>query len=148
MQATIRVSPVVASSLVSQDAGHLAIRIQLPANAGGKKAVLWGTAVDNLVSWRMVTPDAQWLEVTRLDHNLGKIHDAAFATFELKWLDRDGRSVLRTETLRLPGASFRKATRFNAPRGSPAARARAAAVISESIGIPPHLSLPSFETRR
>ena len=46
-------------------------------NAGGKKAVLWGTALDNLVSWRMVTPDAEWLEVTRTDHNLGKIHDAA-----------------------------------------------------------------------
>ena len=40
------------------------------------------------------------------------------------------------------GASSRRATRFNAPRGSPAASARAAAVISESIGIPPHLSLP------
>ena len=50
-------------------------------NAGGKKAVLWGTALDNLVSWRMVTPDARWLEVTRLDHNLGKIHDAPVATF-------------------------------------------------------------------
>ena len=48
-------------------------------NAGGKKAVLWGTALDNLLSWRMVTPDATWLEVTRLDHNLGKIHDAALA---------------------------------------------------------------------
>jgi hypothetical protein len=35
-------------------------------NAGGKKAVLWGTALDNLVSWRMVTPDAQWLEVVRI----------------------------------------------------------------------------------
>ena len=34
-------------------------------NAGGKKAVLWGTALDNLVSWRMVTPSAEWLEVTR-----------------------------------------------------------------------------------
>ena len=32
--------------------------------------------------------------------------------------------------------------------GITAARARAAAVIIESIGIPPHLSLPSFETRR
>ena len=51
-------------------------------NAGGKKAVLWGTALDNLVSWRMVTPDARWLEVTRVDHNLGKIHDAPQATFE------------------------------------------------------------------
>ena len=44
-------------------------------NAGGKKAVLWGTALDNLASWRMVTPEAKWLEVVRLDHNLGKIHD-------------------------------------------------------------------------
>ncbi|MDP2006140.1 MAG: DUF3683 domain-containing protein, partial [Rubrivivax sp.] len=42
-------------------------------NAGGKKAVLWGTALDNLASWRMVTPEAKWLEVTRLNHNLGKI---------------------------------------------------------------------------
>jgi FAD/FMN-containing dehydrogenase len=48
-------------------------------NAGGKKAVLWGTALDNLASWKMVTPDAKWLEVTRLDHNLGKIHDAPLA---------------------------------------------------------------------
>src|ERR1700729_1377167 len=45
-------------------------------NAGGKKAVLWGTALDNLAGWRMVTPEAKWLEVTRLDHNMGKIHDA------------------------------------------------------------------------
>jgi FAD/FMN-containing dehydrogenase len=35
-------------------------------NAGGKKAVLWGTALDNLASWRMVTPEAKWLEVVRL----------------------------------------------------------------------------------
>src|SRR5262249_34307978 len=45
------------------------------------------------------------------------------------------------------GASSRSATRFNAPRASPAARARAAAVISESIGIPTHLSLPSVDDR-
>ena len=42
------------------------------------------------------------------------------------------------------GASSRRPTRFNAPRRSPAASARAAAVISESIGIPSHLSLPPF----
>ena len=77
-------------------------------NAGGKKAVLWGTAVDNLLSWRMVTPDAEWLEATRLDHNLGKIHDAPVATFELKWLARDARTVKRTETLRIEGRQFRK----------------------------------------
>ncbi len=77
-------------------------------NAGGKKAVLWGTALDNLASWRMVTPQAEWLEVTRLNHNLGKIHDAALASFELKYFKADGKTLLRTEQLDIPGPSVRK----------------------------------------
>ncbi|MGE5332429.1 MAG: DUF3683 domain-containing protein [Nitrospirota bacterium] len=77
-------------------------------NAGGKKAVLWGTALDNLASWRMVTPDAQWLEVTRLQHNLGKIHDAETASFELKYFEADGKTPVRTERLDIAGPSFRK----------------------------------------
>jgi FAD/FMN-containing dehydrogenase/Fe-S oxidoreductase len=77
-------------------------------NAGGKKAVLWGTALDNLASWRMVTPQATWLEVVRLDHNLGKIHDAATARFELRHYDRSGKQLLSTERLEVPGATFRK----------------------------------------
>ncbi|MDO8276543.1 MAG: FAD/FMN-binding oxidoreductase [Burkholderiaceae bacterium] len=77
-------------------------------NAGGKKAVLWGTALDNLASWRMVTPDARWLEVTRLDHNMGKIHDVQTASFELKYLEADGRTLIRTDRLDIPGAAFRK----------------------------------------
>ena len=77
-------------------------------NAGGKKAVLWGTALDNLVSWRMVTPDALWLEVTRIGHNLGKIHDVEMASFELKYFKADGKTHLRTERLDISGARFRK----------------------------------------
>jgi FAD/FMN-containing dehydrogenase/Fe-S oxidoreductase len=77
-------------------------------NAGGKKAVLWGTALDNLLSWKMVTPDATWLEVVRLDHNLGKIHDAEVATFELRHFDASGRRLERTERLSIPGRVFRK----------------------------------------
>ncbi|RFP80519.1 DUF3683 domain-containing protein [Hydrogenophaga borbori] len=77
-------------------------------NAGGKKAVLWGTALDNLVSWRMVTPQAEWLEVIRLDHNRGKIHDAEVATFELRYFAPDGKTPRRTETLAIPGKTFRK----------------------------------------
>ncbi|MES2955667.1 MAG: DUF3683 domain-containing protein, partial [Pseudomonadota bacterium] len=77
-------------------------------NAGGKKAVLWGTALDNLASWRMVTPQAEWLEVTRLDHNLGKIHDAEMASFELKYFEADGKTHLRTERLDIAGKTFRK----------------------------------------
>ncbi|MEX8516800.1 DUF3683 domain-containing protein [Leptothrix ochracea] len=77
-------------------------------NAGGKKAVLWGTALDNLVSWRMVTPEAKWLEVIRLNHNLGKIHDVKTASFELRYFDATGRVLERTERLDIPGAIFRK----------------------------------------
>ena len=77
-------------------------------NAGGKKAVLWGTALDNLLSWRMVTPQAEWLEVMRTDHNLGKIHDAEVATFELRYFAADGKTPLRTEQLAIPGKTFRK----------------------------------------
>ncbi len=77
-------------------------------NAGGKKAVLWGTALDNLASWRMVTPEAKWLEVTRLNHNLGKIHDVEVASFELKYFDASGKTLERTERLDIPGRTFRK----------------------------------------
>ncbi|MBS7350745.1 MAG: FAD/FMN-binding oxidoreductase, partial [Comamonas sp.] len=78
-------------------------------NAGGKKAVLWGTALDNLASWRMVTPEGQWLEVVRINHNLGKIHDAELASFELHYFQADGTTPIRTERLDIPGHKFRKA---------------------------------------
>ncbi|MDN4018098.1 FAD/FMN-binding oxidoreductase [Zwartia panacis] len=80
-------------------------------NAGGKKAVLWGTALDNLAWWRMVDPEGNWLDVTRLEHNLGKIHEAGQVRFELKWSDGSapaGSRVLRTEILEIDGARFRK----------------------------------------
>ena len=77
-------------------------------NAGGKKAVLWGTALDNLASWRMVTPDATWLEVVRIGHNLGKIHDAEMASFELRHFEADGKTLIRTERLDIEGKTFRK----------------------------------------
>lgn len=78
-------------------------------NAGGKKAVLWGTALDNLASWRMVTPDATWLEVERLDHNLGKIHDIDLARFKISRYDIDFKNLLsEPEILEIPGPSFRK----------------------------------------
>ena len=79
-------------------------------NAGGKKAVLWGTALDNLASWRMVTPDATWLEVERLDHNLGKIHDVDMARFRITRFEADGKTQQGApEILEIPGGHFRKA---------------------------------------
>lgn len=78
-------------------------------NAGGKKAVLWGTALDNLASWRMVTPDGEWMEVERLDHNLGKIHDIATARFKISRYAEDMKTLLaEPQILEIPGPSFRK----------------------------------------
>ncbi len=78
-------------------------------NAGGKKAVLWGTALDNLASWRMVTPDGDWMEIERLDHNLGKIHDIETARFKISRYADDMKTLLgEPEILEIPGPSFRK----------------------------------------
>ncbi len=78
-------------------------------NAGGKKAVLWGTAIDNLAWWRLVDPQGRWVEVTRLDHNLGKIHDAPVARFRIDTFAADSSTLLNTEVLEIEGARFRKA---------------------------------------
>src|SRR5450830_1382699 len=81
-------------------------------NAGGKKAVLWGTALDNLAAWRMVDPNGDWLDVTRLDHNLGKIHDVALARFQLQWTHPAPKGQknepFKTEILEIAGRTFRK----------------------------------------
>lgn len=78
-------------------------------NAGGKKAVLWGTALDNLASWRMVTPDGLWMTVERLDHNLGKIHDVEMTTFRISRYEADETTLHGTpEILKIPGGKFRK----------------------------------------
>jgi FAD/FMN-containing dehydrogenase/Fe-S oxidoreductase len=110
-EAAHRAGFVFAVDPTSADASCVGGNIAM--NAGGKKAVLWGTAVDNLAWWRMVGPDGDWLEVTRVEHNLGKIHDVATATFELVWKDgrhpADTARELRRERLEIPGARFRKA---------------------------------------
>ena len=77
-------------------------------NAGGKKAVLWGTALDNLAWWKMVTPDGNWLEVERLDHNFGKIHEQETVRFRLRRFDGLTNAPLGEEILAMPGAACRK----------------------------------------
>ncbi|MEX2242162.1 MAG: DUF3683 domain-containing protein [Burkholderiales bacterium] len=77
-------------------------------NAGGKKAVLWGTAVDNLAWWKMVTPRGEWLEVERYQHNLGRLQDAGTATFHVRRISPDGNKLLEERAIELPGSAFRK----------------------------------------
>ena len=77
-------------------------------NAGGKKAVLWGTALDNLAYWNMVNPQGEWLRIERVRHNFGKIHDEEIALFDVHTLDSDGRNIVNTKRLEIPGHKFRK----------------------------------------
>lgn len=77
-------------------------------NAGGKKAVLWGTALDNLAYWKMVNPQGEWLLIERVRHNFGKIHDEKVAIFDVHTLDADGKNIVRTQRLEIEGSKFRK----------------------------------------
>lgn len=98
---------VFAVDPTSQDASCIGGNIAM--NAGGKKAVLWGTTLDNLVSWRMVMPDGHWLEVQRLNHNLGKIHEQEMAEFQVSRFGPDGSTPSsEPELLKIPGTELRK----------------------------------------
>ena len=81
-------------------------------NAGGKKAVLWGTTVDSVYWYRMVGPNGEWIEVTRLNHNLGKIHKQKEVEFEVVYKegtkDPENAKVLRTEIIKIDGSTIRK----------------------------------------
>jgi FAD/FMN-containing dehydrogenase/Fe-S oxidoreductase len=98
---------VFAVDPTSQDASTIGGNIAM--NAGGKKAVMWGTTLDNLVSWRMVTADGNWLDVERLNHNLGKIHEQADVSFRVTRQDaRKKTPIGHAQILTFPGQSLRK----------------------------------------
>ncbi len=98
---------VFAVDPTSQDASTIGGNIAM--NAGGKKAVLWGTTLDNLISWKMVTPDAHWMNVERINHNLGKIHEQKRVTFKITEFQADGKTQIgEAKILAIPGAGFRK----------------------------------------
>ena len=98
---------VFAVDPTSQDASCIGGNIAM--NAGGKKAVLWGTTLDNLLSWKMVMPNGGWLEAERLNHNLGKIHEQAKAQFRIKRFNPDGKTAFgEPELLVIPGKDLRK----------------------------------------
>ena len=106
MEAADALGLVFACDPTSADASCIGGNVAM--NAGGKKAVLWGTALDNLANWRMVTPDAEWMDVVRLDHNLGRIHDIPLARFRITRYAANGRTPISTEVLEIPGTKFRQ----------------------------------------
>ena len=106
MEAAEAAGLVFAVDPTSADASCIGGNVAM--NAGGKKAVLWGTALDNLASWRMVGPDAQWIEVERLEHNRSRIHDAPLARFRIRRFEPDGVTLCGEETLEIEGKRLRK----------------------------------------
>ena len=72
-------------------------------NAGGKDCVLYGTCIDNLLSWRMAMPSGQTWTVARVDHPLRKILPDDEVAFEVR---ADDGAPPRRITLR--GGEIRK----------------------------------------
>lgn len=95
-----------AVDLTSQDASTIGGNVAM--NAGGKKAVLWGTTLDNLVSWKMVTPTGEWIEIERIHHNLGKIHEQEEVSFRIHQLSSYNVRSEKFELLTIPGNKFRQ----------------------------------------
>jgi len=67
----------------------------LAENAGGKTAVLWGTAIDNVLSFKMALPGGKTIVVKRKKHPLRKILHSDEVTFLVR-----GGAPRRTVTLK------------------------------------------------
>ncbi len=88
-----------ASKLASTIGGNIA------ENAGGPCAFEYGTTLDNLLWWRMVTPTGEIITVERKDHPRHKLLAHEIATFEVKDVSGGVRNVvnLRGDEVRLTG---------------------------------------------
>lgn len=72
-------------------------------NAGGKTAVLWGTAIDNLLSFKIAMPGNGLLTVTRKNHPMRKILPGDIVTYEIA----DARGQVQ-KTIELSADDIRK----------------------------------------
>ena len=73
-------------------------------NAGGKKAVLWGTAIDNLLSFRMAIPGGRLIEVRRLRPTGRRIDPGETLSFSVA----DAHTGLLLHRIDIPGDRVRK----------------------------------------
>ncbi len=72
-------------------------------NAGGKTAVLWGTAIDNALSWNIAMPGVGLLTVRRKEHPMRKILPDDTVIYEV--FDKEGQLL---NTVSLAGTEVRK----------------------------------------
>ncbi len=87
------------SSWASTIGGNLA------ENAGGKTAVLWGTALDNVLSYRIAMPDGSLVNVQRSSHPRVKIQPDDRVTFLIsnEQGNTTGQVTLTGDEIRRPG---------------------------------------------
>lgn len=97
---------VFAVDPTSQDACTIGGNVAM--NAGGKKALRWGTTIDNLLSWKMVMPDGSWLRVERLNHNQDKIQLLKSVSFKIYTLEDDAKTVVSSRVLEISAKNMRK----------------------------------------
>ncbi len=71
-------------------------------NAGGKKAVLWGTAIDNLLEYQIVMPNGELLTIRRHAHPQHKIYSDDVVRFDIY----NGNQLLRS--INLSASEIRK----------------------------------------
>jgi FAD/FMN-containing dehydrogenase/Fe-S oxidoreductase len=76
-------------------------------NAGGKKCVMWGTAIDNILSFRIVNHEGNVYEIRRKDHPHRKIEESDEVVFEIYLITkRKGEKFIKSITL--SGLDIRK----------------------------------------
>ncbi len=72
-------------------------------NSGGPLCFEYGTTIDNLLSYRMVTPTGEIIDIERMGHPRHKILEDETAVFEVRDISGGIRTVIR-----LPGGDLRK----------------------------------------
>ncbi len=85
-----------ASKTASSIGGNIA------ENAGGPLCFEYGTTIDNLLSYHMVTPEGEYIEVARINHPRHKILPDEESVFEVR--SESGEVI---KTIRIPGSELR-----------------------------------------
>lgn len=75
-------------------------------NCGGKKAVMWGTAIDNIYSFKIINAYGEILKVQRVNHPYRKIEYADEVEFAVYKVSAGNEKLLKS--IRLTGDDIRK----------------------------------------
>jgi len=75
-------------------------------NAGGKKCVMWGTAIDNIYTYEIINASGEIIEIKRRDHPYRKIEPEDEVIFDVYNKSQKNNDLI--ETITLKGTDVRK----------------------------------------